>query len=167
MSSESSDDRPFRRHRAGAWIFVYGTLQTGEIRQSLWPCQAQQIVPAVACGRLFDLGPYPALVPGGDFVLGECRLIAGADLPSTLEQLDQIEGYQPGRSCGPYVRSRITWRHWHRLAPWAVGSVGGWAYAYLDARPETIATRGRYLRPAPGQPPVAHWRRAVSASFPG
>ena len=44
-------------------------------------------------GSLYNLGEYPALVAGDDWVSGECWLIADEDLPITLQVLDEIECY--------------------------------------------------------------------------
>ena len=74
-------------------VFVYGTLKRGQVRQRCWPRKPLQIEPAWTCGRLYDLGPYPALVAGNDRVLGELRRFAPADIPETLRVLDDIEGF--------------------------------------------------------------------------
>src|SRR5687768_17088800 len=51
-------------------VFVYGTLKQGDVRAHLWPRPPQSIEPAVIRGRMHDLGPYPALVDGGDPIAG-------------------------------------------------------------------------------------------------
>jgi gamma-glutamylcyclotransferase (GGCT)/AIG2-like uncharacterized protein YtfP len=79
-------------------VFVYGTLKRGQCRERCWPRRPLEIESAWTLGRLFDLGPYPALVEGADRTLGELWRLAAADLRETLSALDRIEGYrgQPG-----------------------------------------------------------------------
>jgi gamma-glutamylcyclotransferase (GGCT)/AIG2-like uncharacterized protein YtfP len=101
-------------------IFVYGTLQRGECREKMWPRSPLRVETAFVRGRLYDLGPYPALAPGDDLVRGELWHIAAADLPETLAALDAIEDYadsdddlykraivecrdERGRACRAYV----------------------------------------------------------------
>jgi gamma-glutamylcyclotransferase (GGCT)/AIG2-like uncharacterized protein YtfP len=79
-------------HDASAF-FVYGTLMQGEVRCRLWPRGSLRIEPATTLGRLYDLGPYPALVEGTDTVLGELWHFEPDDMPETLEVLDRIECY--------------------------------------------------------------------------
>ena len=73
------------------FVFVYGTLRYGESNSALLegsPCLGEwRTGPAY---RMFDLGGYPAVVPGGDqAILGE---VYGVDA-ETLEALDALEGY--------------------------------------------------------------------------
>lgn len=92
-------------------IFVYGTLKTGQKRESNWPVRPLQIRSAWTLGWLFDTGPFPALVREKDHkylppnevgqpedcVAGQLWTFAKADIPRTLKVLDQIEGTnQPG-----------------------------------------------------------------------
>jgi gamma-glutamylcyclotransferase (GGCT)/AIG2-like uncharacterized protein YtfP len=85
-------------------IFVYGTLKQGECRGDRWPCKPQSITSAFVRGELYDLGPYPALLPPaagtlGDRIGGEVWEFDSAAMPKVLRVLDQIEGYdQPGES---------------------------------------------------------------------
>lgn len=78
-------------------VFVYGTLKRGQERERCWPRTPQSVEPATIWGRLFDLGPYPALLPplpdDRDQVLGELWSFAAADLPETLRALDEVECY--------------------------------------------------------------------------
>lgn len=74
-------------------IFVYGTLKRGQIRAGRWPRAPQSVVAATTRGRLYDLGPYPALIAGTDVVLGELWYVAPDDLDETLRVLDEIECY--------------------------------------------------------------------------
>ena len=79
-------------------VFVYGTLKRRQVRERAWPRIPRRIEPAWTLGRLFDLGPYPALIAGGDRVLGELWHFTLEDLPETLHILDAIEGFrnEPG-----------------------------------------------------------------------
>lgn len=43
---------------------------------------------------MYDLGPYPAIISGDDWVLGERWEFAPQDLLATLKVLDEIEGYR-------------------------------------------------------------------------
>ena len=77
-------------------IFVYGTLKRGHCREKYWPCAPLDIRPGTTRGRLFDLGPYPALVPGDDPVSGELWRFGPAQIERTLAVLDRVEGYDLG-----------------------------------------------------------------------
>jgi len=59
-------------------IFVYGTLMRGQQRESMWTKVPEQILPACARARLYDLGPFPAIVAGEDLPGKEIR--HGVDL---------------------------------------------------------------------------------------
>jgi len=76
-----------------AAIFVYGTLMQGEVRSRFWPRRPLRIEPATTLGRLYNLGPYPALVGGTDTVLGELWHFDPIDVPETLTVLDRVECY--------------------------------------------------------------------------
>lgn len=111
-------------------IFVYGTLKRGEERATLWPCKPQRVEVATTLGRLFDLGPYPALVAGDDVVEGELWYVTPEDLPGVLQALDRIEGFvSEGNSL--YQRRAVTCRN-------AAGQMLA-AYAYFYARPADLA----------------------------
>lgn len=72
-------------------VFVYGTLKQGEVRGGKWPRTPLQISVAFTRGRLFDLGPYPAMIPGDNVVRGERWDFRDDDMSSTLAVLDRIE----------------------------------------------------------------------------
>ncbi len=55
-------------------------------------------------GVLFDLGPYPAMCEGTDWVLGEIWRLPAEAIEATLRVLDEIEGYLPGSSSNLYER---------------------------------------------------------------
>lgn len=74
-------------------VFVYGTLRRGECRAIFWPYSPVSVEPAFVRGRLYDLGPYPALVPGEDLVRGELWRLSPEHTAETLAVLDEVEGY--------------------------------------------------------------------------
>lgn len=79
------------------YVFVYGTLKTRQVRECNWPRRPQTIELAWTLGRLYDTGPYPALVHGTDAVAGQVWAIHEEDISATLKVLDEIEGTnQPG-----------------------------------------------------------------------
>jgi gamma-glutamylcyclotransferase (GGCT)/AIG2-like uncharacterized protein YtfP len=120
-------------------IFVYGTLKRGQCRERCWPKPPLRVQTAVTRGRLYDLGPYPALVPGDDLVRGELWHLDPGDLPETLEKLDAVEGCVEGTG-DQYTRVAIECQdkngRTHR------------AYAYQFANPDKI-TRFPIVTPAP------------------
>ncbi|MBE0510320.1 MAG: gamma-glutamylcyclotransferase [Gammaproteobacteria bacterium] len=71
-------------------VFVYGTLLRGMCR---FPAlsHAEPMGPALAQGKLYDLGDYPGLRPGSDVVVGEIYRVDAR----TLDRLDGIEDYYP------------------------------------------------------------------------
>lgn len=85
-------------------VFVYGTLCRGECREDMWPTPIDRIQPAFVLGELYDLGAYPAMIAGQDFVAGELRFCGADAMATTLAVLDEIEGYQEGRSNNLYKR---------------------------------------------------------------
>ena len=89
-------------------LFVYGTLKHGYLRSSMWPHAPQAIVPGLVRGALLDLGAYPGLILGDDWILGELWTIAAEHIPRTLEVLDQVEGYDPRTDRGLYLRRPIS-----------------------------------------------------------
>jgi gamma-glutamylcyclotransferase (GGCT)/AIG2-like uncharacterized protein YtfP len=89
-------------------IFVYGTLQRGEVRSGFMRgCKLSEILEVP--GRLFDTGRgYPAAI----FNDGSDRAVSGElytmeDPPSKLEELDRVERTLSGF----FVRSRIKCPH--------------------------------------------------------
>ena len=72
-------------------VFVYGTLKRGQEREPCWPRAPRAVIRAKTKGRLHDLGPYPALIPGDDWIAGEVWLMAAEDVAATLRVLDEVE----------------------------------------------------------------------------
>jgi gamma-glutamylcyclotransferase (GGCT)/AIG2-like uncharacterized protein YtfP len=117
-------------------VFVYGTLRRGECRAIFWPYSPVAVETAFVRGRLYDLGPYPALAPGEDWIRGELWRLNPAHTAETLEVLDEVEGYSvsPGDL---YVRKVVECR-----------TQSGDAYlasVYFYARPERLDERARVL----------------------
>ncbi len=85
-------------------VFVYGTLRRGDVRDITRLQPAPQFIGmASVAGVLYDLGPYPGLLLGGEGrVTGEVYLISAA-----LERLlDEIEEVWPQQS-GEYHRREV------------------------------------------------------------
>jgi gamma-glutamylcyclotransferase (GGCT)/AIG2-like uncharacterized protein YtfP len=72
-------------------VFVYGTLKRGQVRAGLWPFPPLSVRPGRIQGELYDLGPYPALALGVDWVGGEVWSFRPEQMEHTLEVLDEIE----------------------------------------------------------------------------
>ena len=77
------------------YCFVYGTLKRGQSNHHLIAKVVREITSATVAGRLYDLGPFPALGPGDGRVRGELLLIDPALLDPTLRLLDELEGFVP------------------------------------------------------------------------
>ncbi|MCA9133529.1 MAG: gamma-glutamylcyclotransferase [Planctomycetales bacterium] len=78
-----------------AHVFVYGTLKTGQCREKCWPHLPHQVQAAWTLGELYDLGAYPALVPGEDRIWGQVWSFPVAQIAGVLEVLDRVEGARP------------------------------------------------------------------------
>lgn len=125
-------------------VFVYGTLQRGECRDSCWPFPPGRVERARIRAQLFDLGEYPAIVLGDDWVLGECWQFAPAEMARTLSILDDIEGYS-GSPDDLYCRQVV---EFERLD--AEAEQEGQAYAYFFAQPHRLLQIGRRILPVDG-----------------
>ncbi len=95
MNSESPvGSAPPANERQIPYLFVYGTLMTGEIRHRLLaPARIRSIVTASVAGELLNLGGYPGLQRssnGHGRVRGE--LIEFQELDEILSALDAEEG---------------------------------------------------------------------------
>lgn len=129
-------------------VFAYGTLKRGECRAAFWPRSPVRVDKATIRAALYDLGPYPAIGPGDDLVLGEVWEIRAEDMEITLDVLDQIEGYA-GRHDDEYVRRTVA-------CTLLSGEIVT-AFAYFLARPERLAT---YQRIHPCDAGTASWSPA-------
>ena len=116
-------------------VFVYGTLRPGA------PAFGQ-VAPFVRAVRaatlpeaaLYDLGPFPMLVPGEGEVVGEVLDLEPSVYRFALSALDRYEGYNARRDRGLFVR-----RAWEavldggeRVAVWVYV---GTPHQVLTARP--------------------------------
>ncbi len=119
-------------------LFVYGTLLPGLAPPAVAATAARlrPLGPATVPGRLYDLGPYPALVPdpaGESRVHGELLALpaVAADL---LAALDRYEGGQYRRVATTAVRADG-------------GEVACWVYEYAgDVTGAVLIGHGDYRR---------------------
>ncbi|WP_406699495.1 gamma-glutamylcyclotransferase family protein [Singulisphaera sp. Ch08] len=110
-------------------LFAYGTLapdDPGEVAARGWVADEVR-------GRLFDLGPYPALVDHDDKSAGWVEgFVRPVDPIELTHDLDPYEGVDEGL----YQRVAVTTRR------------GLWAWVYIFARPLPREARG----------PLTRWR---------
>ena len=88
-------------------VFVYGTLRPGGFYfKRLVEGLGVLSTPAWVSGELYKLDPgYPGLRPGERRVEGD---VLSFDEPSLLDQLDELEGYDPQNpEAGEYKRGQI------------------------------------------------------------
>ena len=99
---------------------------------------AKWVGPACVQAQLFDLGPYPALVPGESTVVGQ---VAWVD-DTLLAQLDAIEEFHPQQQQrSEYLRARMS----AQLANGQTESV--WVYVFnRSVEGATRIAHGDYLR---------------------
>jgi gamma-glutamylcyclotransferase (GGCT)/AIG2-like uncharacterized protein YtfP len=106
-------------------LFAYGTLGPAGPAVEGWTTDRVR-------GRLFDLGPYPALVDWADplagWVDGHVRTVSLSELE---EQLDPYEGVSEGlfaRLALPTEKGRLVWVYVypHPLPPGARGPLARW-----------------------------------------
>jgi len=71
-------------------VFVYGTLLQGMSRANILN-NSQFLGIGYTCGKLYDLGCFPAINPGSENLYGELYQID----EQKLNELDWIEGYNP------------------------------------------------------------------------
>jgi gamma-glutamylcyclotransferase (GGCT)/AIG2-like uncharacterized protein YtfP len=102
---------------------------------------------------LFDLGPYPAVVPGLDWVAGELWWLQPSQWEETLAALDAVEGYGISGEPDLYARRTVPW-HLHAGGP---GMGQAQVYFWADARLPAGARRVVPRPVEPDQPPVASW----------
>lgn len=76
-------------------FFFYGTLMTKEGRDSYMRGLAEPVgVAQLPNAELYDVGFFPAMLPGEGTITGELWRAADEDaLPALLQMLDSIEGY--------------------------------------------------------------------------
>jgi gamma-glutamylcyclotransferase (GGCT)/AIG2-like uncharacterized protein YtfP len=129
-------------------LFVYGTLQRGQCRERCWPHAPLSVQAATVRGRLYDLGPYPALVEGDELVGGEVWQLAAEYMPHTLAVLDDVEDAAVGEA-GLYARRLVECR--------TESGATVRAYAYYYSRPQEIE---HYARVRPDANGICRWRPA-------
>lgn len=112
-------------------IFVYGLLRRGmESHERMDPERCRFEGEATASGRLYDLGPYPALrtdEPGT--VHGELYEILD---PALIVELDEYEGYHGRDEACRYLRRLVD-------VETDRGTEQAWVYAYNPRRTLTGA----------------------------
>ena len=130
-------------------LFVYGTLRQGADQPigAFLASHARRLGPAKCPGRLYDLGPYPALTEPqgeGEWVHGEVYDLARPEVVWPV--LDGYEGCGPDNdSSGLYQRRLV------RLTIPSGQTLPSWAYFYC--RPvgeEKRIWSGDYLQGRPG-----------------
>lgn len=143
-------------------IFVYGTLKRGHLRSSMWPASPISIHEALIRASLFDLGAYPGIAPGNDWVLGELWRIAPADWQETLRVLDSVEGYDAQSNSGLYLRTEV---EAHAVIDEVAESASSpeTAFAYWINDPGILAS-ARRIQPTYSfrEKTVARWPDALS-----
>jgi gamma-glutamylcyclotransferase (GGCT)/AIG2-like uncharacterized protein YtfP len=90
-----------------AAFFVYGTLKRGQANFPLVAAAVRGVVPATIRGRLYDMGPFPALAEGDEAVRGEVLTVEPGELPRLLRALDELEGFAPGDPAGSIYLRRV------------------------------------------------------------
>jgi gamma-glutamylcyclotransferase (GGCT)/AIG2-like uncharacterized protein YtfP len=128
-----------------AHLFLYGTLLPGLVRPPMDALMARlrPLGPATVPGRLYDLGPYPALAPepaAASRVCGELFVLP--DDPALLAALDEYEGTVTHDPSGSLFR-RV-----EALATLADGrAVWCWVYIYNgDTERAVLIPHGDYSR---------------------
>jgi gamma-glutamylcyclotransferase (GGCT)/AIG2-like uncharacterized protein YtfP len=117
-------------------LFFYGTLLPDLVRPPIAAAVARlrPLGPAKVPGRLYDLGPYPGLVPdagGQTRVAGE---LFAADEPDLVATLDDYEGSE-------FRRVPTT------AATPAGGAVACWVYEYVgDVSGAVVVAGGDWRR---------------------
>src|SRR5690349_20067775 len=90
-----------------AAFFVYGTLKQGQSNYPLVAAAVRAAIPATIRGRLYDVGPFPALAAGDEAVRGEVLMVEPAELPRLLTVLDALEGFVPSDPAGSMYLRRV------------------------------------------------------------
>ena len=120
-------------------FFAYGTLKRGQCRERCWPHEPCSVRDGWTLGSLYDLGPYPAMRSGGEFVQGEVWSFHANQLADVLAVLDEIEGTNQGSASNLYDREQ------RRVDLFGGGYVE--AYLYLFSNADNLEALGRKIRP--------------------
>jgi gamma-glutamylcyclotransferase (GGCT)/AIG2-like uncharacterized protein YtfP len=130
-------------------IFAYGTLKRGGCREHVWPFRPLRIEQGFVRGTLFDLGPYPALTEGMDWIRGEIWRIAHRHWVDTLAVLDAEEGYGLSGEPDLYTRRAVPWHAAPGSAAMGVAQVYLWADQRLPSGAKRIVPRSWREEDAP------------------
>lgn len=108
-------------------LFVYGTLLKGEANHHVIAPHVLTAEPGAVRGKLYNVGPYPALMLServvGGMIAGEWMTVHEAALPG----LDRLENYYaPGDVRNEYERVRVVDID---------GIREGWVYVYVRQDP--------------------------------
>lgn len=117
-------------------VFVYGTLKPGGFYYQQY-CEGRVVRhhEAIALGQLYDLPlGYPAMTEGTDPVQGYVLIF---DDPSVVNELDELEGYDPQRSPDQNEYQRI-WVEVFDLNRRSLGS----AWAYVMSSDQALSLGG-------------------------
>lgn len=125
-----------------ALLFVYGTLrpalargEPAELIRGLRHCGS-----ATVSGLLYDLGDYPALVPGEGLVRGDLLEITSAEQLAALDAYEECDGPRPlyRRELLPAVRAdgeeTLAWVYRYAGPLAAARPIPGGDYAALPPR---------------------------------
>ena len=104
------------------YVFVYGTLMKGMIREKVMEDGSDFYCKGTAKGILYDIGDYPGMIPGEGTIHGE--VYKATDMFQFIQYLDRIEGYV-GDNC--LFERKI------QQIDTATGKI--WAYVYHYAQP--------------------------------
>ena len=111
-------------------LFVYGTLLTGEANHHIIAPYLLAAEPGAIRGKLYNVGPYPALMLSESrvdgMIVGEWMIIREAGLPA-LDRLEQF--YGPGDLRNEYERVRVVDID---------GNREGWVYLYVRQDPRSF-----------------------------
>lgn len=109
-------------------VFVYGSLLPGLSNHEVAKPYLRRVDPGTVRGRLADLGPYPALLPGLEGrVRGMWFELDKAGLPA----LDRLEDFKGIEETNDYERVWIT----DADSP----SLAGWVYIWTETRGYPLA----------------------------
>ncbi|MFN8541577.1 MAG: gamma-glutamylcyclotransferase family protein [Thermomicrobiales bacterium] len=90
-----------------AAFFVYGTLKRGQANYPLVAAAVRGVLPATIRGRLYDVGPFPALAEGDETVRGEVLVDEPDGFPRLLTVLVSLEGSVPSDPAGSMYLRRV------------------------------------------------------------
>ena len=147
-------------------FFVYGTLKRGQTNYPLIATAVRVATPATIRGRLYDVGPFPALGEGEEPIRGELLTVDPADVPRLLALLDALEGYAPADPAGSIYLRRVVvaatadgrevaaYAYFYNRDPAALrhlpgGEWHGPSAAEVVAGSEELAAFGRHVRDFP------------------